>query len=77
MGIIEAVSIIEGRVKYSKDSNFELAWSTIYKELAEALNPSHNSAMVPCKSWQDCRRNQFCPIGVQCGTSPCMIAHHQ
>jgi hypothetical protein len=29
-----------------------------------APSTSDNSVMVPCLSWQNCRRNQFCPIGV-------------
>ena len=42
MEIIDALSIIDAKFKYSNDCNFEIAWCTIRKELAEALKPSHN-----------------------------------
>jgi hypothetical protein len=36
-----------------------------------------NTASIPCLSWHNGRHNQFCPIGVQCGSEPCLIARHQ
>jgi len=60
---------VEDMTKIEIASHF---WEAALK-LAEGQKPSTNNAMVQCKSWQNSRRNQFCPIGIQCGVVPCEI----
>ena len=48
MEIIDALSIIDAKAKFSDDCNFQMAVATIHKELAEALKPSHNKRVMPC-----------------------------
>ena len=78
MNIHLAVQKVEERFDYEGNELSTEAWNTIRAFIAEALKPSHNSAMVPCKFHNT---SGGCPQGVKnCYSSrPCLIeaAQHQ